>query len=555
MANKPHKTTDSKAAKSPTQPQKTDMLCAGGTIPQDAPCSDAAAGQSPPPHEQELIRRTEDLEKQVQARTLELQTAINRLDGEIAEGQRLREAMRLEHEFSERMLDTVRAIVLILDTQGRIVRFNRQFEEISGYCLDEVRGRDWFETFLPQRDHQNILAVFAQATEGKRTTGNMNPIVTKDGEERIIEWFDAPLTDAKGDLIGLLCTGNDVTERLRSTEALRESRDRIQAIMTSAAEAIVTIGEDGPIESFNPAAERMFGYTADEVVGRNVSLLMPSPYREEHNHYLTRYLRTGRARIIGIGREVLGRRKDGTTFPMHLSVSEILDGVQRIFTGIIHDLTTRKKLEAEILQISTEEQRRIGHDLHDGVGQEVTGLGYLAQSLAEALAQDAPPQAALARKIVDGLRRTNEQLRAVSRGLVPVDVEAGGLAVGLANMAERTCRLTEVECSCSSQEPIPQLDHQRATHLYRIAQEAVNNALKHGRPRHIRIGLEVKDKQLVLEIIDDGVGIADNQKQGEGMGLRIMGHRASLIGAMLSVGPGERGGTSVRCALYPERSS
>ena len=555
MAKMPHKRTNSTSAKSPSQPRKVDKLRAGGTIPQDAPSGGAGAGQSPTPYEQKLSRLNEVLEKRARTSIVELQTANSRLEAEVVESRRLQEAVRLEHEFSEQIIDTVQAIVLVLDTQGRIIRFNRQLEQISGYRLDEVRGRDWFETFLPQRDRQKIREVFAKATGNIRTTANINPIVTKDGGERNIEWFDAPLADAKGDLIGLLCTGNDVTERLRFTEALRESRNRILVVMNSAAEGIITIGEDGRIESFNPAAERMFGYAVDEVIGKNVSLLMPSPYREEHDRFIARYLETGQARIIGSGREVLGRRKDGTTFPIHLSVSEVLDGVQRIFTGIIHDLTERKKLEAEILHTAAEEQRRIGQDLHDGVGQEVTGLGYLAQSLAETLSQDAPRQAELARKIVDGLRRTNEQLRAVSRGLVPVDLEAGGLASGLTDLAERTCRSTGIECSFSCREPIPPLDNQTATHLYRIAQEAVNNAMKHGRPQHIRIDIEAKDGRLILEVLDDGVGIAENQKRGEGMGLRIMGHRASLIGAILSFGPGENGGTRVRCDLYPERLS
>ena len=115
----------------------------------------------------------------------------------------------------------------------------------------------------------------------------------------------------------------DITERKRMEEALRENEQRMRAIVETAVEGIITIDERSIVESVNPAACRMFGYAPDEVVGRNVSLLMPSPHREQHDDYLANYLRTGEARIIGIGRELEGRRKDGTVFPMELSVSEV----------------------------------------------------------------------------------------------------------------------------------------------------------------------------------------------------------------------------------------
>src|SRR5579871_2200382 len=122
----------------------------------------------------------------------------------------------------------------------------------------------------------------------------------------------------------------------------------LQAVLETAVDAIITIDEWGRIGSFNPAAERLFGYAAGEVVGRNVSCLMPEPYAAGHDQYLMRYLSTGERRIIGIGREVVGRRKDGTVFPMHLSVGEATVHHGRMFTGIVHDLTSQKRTEDEL---------------------------------------------------------------------------------------------------------------------------------------------------------------------------------------------------------------
>jgi PAS domain S-box-containing protein len=144
----------------------------------------------------------------------------------------------------------------------------------------------------------------------------------------------------------------DVTERVRMEEKLRDSEAKIRAIVDTAVDGIITIDEDGLIESFNRGAERIFGYAVTEVLGRNVGILMPAPYRDEHDQYLGDYLRTGIPKIIGIGREVIGCRKDGTTFPMGLAVSEVCLKDRRVFTGIVRDLTERRRTEEGLEDLS-----------------------------------------------------------------------------------------------------------------------------------------------------------------------------------------------------------
>jgi two-component system, LuxR family, sensor kinase FixL len=140
----------------------------------------------------------------------------------------------------------------------------------------------------------------------------------------------------------------DLGERVVLEERLRASEARWRSVVESAVDGIVVIDAKGRIESFNPAAERLFGYTEAEVVGKNVNILMPPPYHEEHDGYLSRYLSTGVARIIGVGREVTGRRQDGTTFPLHLSVGEMSVNGERKFTGILHDLSARLQIEEQL---------------------------------------------------------------------------------------------------------------------------------------------------------------------------------------------------------------
>ncbi|MFO0810501.1 MAG: PAS domain S-box protein [Gemmataceae bacterium] len=165
-------------------------------------------------------------------------------------------------------------------------------------------------------------------------------------------------------------------------DALRASKARLRTILETAVDAFITIDESGMIESYNPAAERMFGYQASEVIGQNVKVLMPEPYSTEHDSYLARYRATGERRIIGIGREALGRRKDGTTFPVELAVGEaIIDG-RRLFTGVLRDLTERKRAEEE-LRIRTEELRATTEQLWQAT--KLATLGELAASIAHEL--------------------------------------------------------------------------------------------------------------------------------------------------------------------------
>src|SRR6185503_189292 len=227
-----------------------------------------------------------------------------------------------------------------------------------------------------------------------------------------------------------------LTKSQRSArEPVHETAERLRAILETAVEGIITIDARGIIESVNPAAERLFGYAAVELIGKNVKVLMPSPYRQEHDGYLANYMRTGHARIIGIGREVVGQRKDGTVFPMDLAVSEVKLQDRRLFTGFVRDITERKRLEQEILEISNREQRRIGQDLHDGLGQELAGIQLMAEVLEHDLSKKSKLGAKQAGKIAEHVRQAISHTRMLARGLSPVELETNGLMSALHELA------------------------------------------------------------------------------------------------------------------------
>ncbi len=330
---------------------------------------------------------------------------------------------------------------------------------------------------------------------------------------------------------------------------LNDTEVRLRAILQTAVEGIITIDERGIVESMNPAAEKTFGFSAREVIGKNVSILMPSPFRKDHDSHLANYLRSGHARIIGIGREVVGQRKDGTVFPMDLAVSEVPLAQRRLFTGFVRDITERKRLEREVLEISDQERRRIGQDLHDGLCQHLAGIELMSQVLEQKLAAkskvDAPRAGEIARYVRDAISQT----RSLARGLSPVTLESEGLASALRELAANTEKMFGIACRVECLEKVPGVPAASATHLYRIAQEAVSNAIKHGKANQVVIHLEATPERLLLRVIDNGGGIPKVLPPGDGLGLRIMGYRAGMVGGLLSIEPAAAGGTLVACAV------
>ena len=342
----------------------------------------------------------------------------------------------------------------------------------------------------------------------------------------------------------------EAERRLAQSRAeLRDSEERLRAIVTTAVEGIVTISERGVIESFNPAAELMFGYREAELIGQNVSVLMPTPYREAHDGYLANYLRTGQAKIIGIGREVVGQRKDGSVFPMDLSVSEVQLVGGRKFTGILRDITERKRLEQEILQISEQEQRRIGQDLHDGICQQLAGIELMSEVLEQALGRKSKKLSAQAAQIAANVREVISQTRLLAHGLCPVVLEDEGLMAALHELAFGTRKMFGVDCAFHCDPPLHVADIGIASHLYRIAQEAVSNALRHGQARQIAIQLTHTPEELRLIVTDNGQGLPAARPKRSGLGLRAMQYRAGMMNATVSLRPNEPTGVIVLCAV------
>lgn len=339
-------------------------------------------------------------------------------------------------------------------------------------------------------------------------------------------------------------------------QKLRESEARARSILKTTVDAIITIDERGSIRTFNRAAEKLFQFGASEVVGKNVNVLMPQPYRREHDDYMHNYHKTGNRKIIGIGRDVTGKRKDGSTFPMYLAVSEVNVNDQRLYTGIIRDITEQRRLEQEVLRISEHERHRIGQDLHDGLGQMLTGISLINRNIASSLKEEGHKLADEVDEITKLIKEADEFARTLSRGLIPVEFDNQGLKVALERLAQNAERLFGIKCVLTCNYNITFEDTTSLVHLFRIAQEATSNAVKHGKATEVHITLEASEEKLTISVEDNGTGFTDDWDKQKGLGVRIMSFRARLVGANLEIHDSNKlGGAHILVTLLAVGSS
>jgi PAS domain S-box-containing protein len=340
----------------------------------------------------------------------------------------------------------------------------------------------------------------------------------------------------------------DITELKQAEEALQQERNFVSAILNTVGTLILVLDPEGRVVQFNRACERTTGRPFDEVKGKRGADLFPAGEDRERFQNAFQQLRTGQ-----ISKDFEGRWLTGDGEPRLIGWSgTILHDVNgkvrnAILTGI--DITESKRLEKAILEISAREERRIGQDLHDGLGQHLTGIAFMSKVLAEKLADKSLAEAPDARKIVRLVNEAIHKTRELSRGLLPVVADVRGLMSALEHYASEVEDLFGLSCRFECDRPVSIHDETVANHLYRIAQEAVNNAVKHGHARHILIRLCSGDDGVSLSVRDDGRGLPEDVRNSQGMGLRIMNYRAKIIGAALQVQRCAQGGTVVTCAL------
>ncbi len=451
---------------------------------------------------------------------------------------RAEEALRQSEERFHRALKNSPVAVFNQDKQLRYTwAYNTRLPQTAQAMIGKT-DEDLFlppEALLLRRIKQRVLKT------GKSTRDEVQ--LTINGQPVVYDLATEPLRDSAERIVGVTCTAMDITKRKRA----EAERSFMASIVESSEDAIFVRTLEGAIIAWNAGAERMFGYTALEALGQSVSILIPADRAEEVNQINTKIKRGERMEHY----ETVRLRKDGSPIYVSLTNSPVREphGTVTKVSTIARDITKRKQLELEILEINETLQRRVGQDLHDGLNQELRGIAYLSHALEQTLREKGMSEAQTATRITDLLQRAVSQARDLCHGLAPLRLEADGLMAALNELAAGTKSIYGIPCSFVCPKPVLVSSRSTAIHLYRIAQEAVHNAVQHADPKRIVVELTRPDACLKLTVMDDGKGLPANAVKGNGMGLKIMDYRAGTIGGVLKLERAVAGGTLVSCVL------
>jgi PAS domain S-box-containing protein len=458
--------------------------------------------------------------------------------------------------------------------QGVITSWNTGAERLYGYLEEEVRSKP-HSILVPPGRSDEIPVILEKVRRGERVEHYETKRVKKDGTKIDVSITVSPVRDFSGNIVGASTVARDVSERKRAEEALRKSEARTRAIVDTASDAITTVGTDGLIQSFNRAAERIFGYTPQEAIGKPLKILMPERLRGPHEAGLRRYIETGEAQLIGRGPvELAGLRKNGEEFPLELSlgvVREETDGA--LFTGIIRDVTERKRVEEEIRRLNQalekrvqertaelaererqlaelvgklittqeEERRRVAYEIHDGLTQTATSAHQHLQAFATYHPPSTEECQAELNRVLELVKQAVREARHVIAGLRPTELDELGLAAALRQQVQK---LEAEGWQISYEENLgdKRLPSALETALYRVAQQALANVQKHARTKRVRLSLKrLEDREVRLRLRDWGRGFepeeptAGENRPGERVGLASMRERVALFGGVFEI--------------------
>jgi PAS domain S-box-containing protein len=361
-----------------------------------------------------------------------------------------------------------------------------------------------------------------------------------DGQYRAYAAVARPLFDAANQPSGLVGVTQDVTARHESEARLRTSEELLRTTTANTADTLLLVDTDLRIRFVNRGLCEM---SIDDIVGRDISVLLPERSRANVIAKLRRVLTTAQAATYEFEVAATGAE---TQYYENRAVLVRDGGVGTGISITVRNITERKRLEQEILDVSSRERQTIGRDLHDGLGQELTGVALMLRGLATRIQKQCPEFLEQVNEIVALVNQSIDTARTLARGLLPVNTDGGGLSVALRALADQSRTLYGLEVDFRA-EVLPELtlSETTASHLYRIAQEALTNTARHGRASAVAIFLLVTNNRFSLKITDNGVGIG-GASAGSGMGLKIMKYRAGMIGAKLEIAPNYPHGTVVR---------
>ena len=441
------------------------------------------------------------------------------------------------------IVDSSDDAIISRDLNDTITTWNGGAERVFGYRAAEMVGRS-FTLLVPPERRDEVCQIRQRIEQGERVAHHDTVRVAKDGRQLPVSSLSSAVKDASGAIVGISAILRDISREKWAETTIRQSEQALADFFAEAPLGLLWVAPDGRILRANQALATMLGRGGEKLFGRRwvgfcsnprvaAGMLERLSRRESLHDNLVRL-----------------RREDGLPLHVFIDANSLWENGKMVHSRwFIRDVTRRVELEKEILAASDRERQRIGLDLHDDLCQQLASIEFLTTALKRKLQDRSIAGAAQAREIGQLVRRAITYARDLARGMFPMELHADGLGGALSDLASRTKAMYRIDCQFSGETSTPIGDHAAQVHLYWIAQEAVRNAVLHGKAKRVAIKLKAGEHGIVLSVQDDGVGIPIKPRHGTGLGLRIMEHRAGVLGGSVLARTPAQGGTTVVCTI------
>lgn len=446
----------------------------------------------------------------------------------------------------EWLLDQVSDAIITTDADFRITSWNGAAEKIYGWTAGETADRPMHELLGTQWLHASREAADAALLDTRQWQGTLQQ-TARDGSSITVEAVVSWMLDERGEPIGCVTVNRDVTQRKAYEKALSESEERHRSIVSALPDILFRVDADGRFTDVRTSKPEQLLVPMDQIVGRAVSELLPPPVAEATIKHCRMTIETGSMQEYHYQLDVRGESREFEVRMVPCGDREAL--------AIVRDVTERKALQRRLLKSSEREQRRLAQELHDGLCQELKGLEIQAALLEDLTRHGDASVTFLAASLGRQVNGAVHKAYAIARGMMPIELDAGSFPAALMELARQIKEQADISVNLEIQKGLVPLDERHALQLYRIAQEALNNVVRHANADEVVLGWQGGKEASALFVRDNGKGlVADVEAEAnKGMGFTIMRSRAESLGALLAVRTLSGGGTEVKVSISKGR--